>query len=203
MLKFLDDKVPEEWEKNAYPSLKPLKSWVLDLIVRIEFFSKWLYEGPPNSFWLSAFFFPQGFLTAALQQYARKTTTPIDALQFRACVRDYFEDDVRDVPDDGVNIHGLFLQGAKWSMARGCVEDSDPKVILVKFPVIWLEPVDSHENLEQGCYMCPLYKTSTRRGELSTTGHSTNFVRYMDISTEAPADDWTRRGVALLCMTDD
>lgn len=35
---FLDKKVPEMWEKAAYPSLKPLASWVNDFIERIIFF---------------------------------------------------------------------------------------------------------------------------------------------------------------------
>jgi len=97
---------------------------------------------------------------------------------------DFFGDDVRVVPENGVNIHGLFLQGAKWNLSRACVEDSDPKEVICKFPCIWLEAVDVAEHLEQGCYSCPLYKESTRRGELSTTGHSTNFVGYFCIPTE-------------------
>lgn len=34
---FLLKKVPELWEKVAYPSLKPLSSWLPDLIERVEF----------------------------------------------------------------------------------------------------------------------------------------------------------------------
>lgn len=109
MGKILDDRVPLPWETAAYPSLKPLASWVVDLIARVNFLSGWLYEGPPASFWAPAFFFPQGFMTAALQTYARKTKTPIDALKFRTVMRDVYGDGVDSAPDDGVNIHGLFL----------------------------------------------------------------------------------------------
>lgn len=76
--RFLDNKVPLQWEGVGYPSLKPLSSWVPDLIQRVQFLTKWLHEGVPVSYWVPAFFFPQGFMTAALQTYARKTATPID-----------------------------------------------------------------------------------------------------------------------------
>ena len=142
-------------------------------------------------------------MTAALQTYARKTRTPIDALAFRTNVREYLRDGVTGPPDDGVHIHGLFLQGARWDYTRKTVEDSEPGKAIVDCPVIWLEPVDINENLETGCFSCPLYKTSTRRGELSTTGHSTNFIGYLQLPTERSADYWVRRGAALLCMTDD
>lgn len=46
-VRFLNDKVPAGWEKVGYPSLKPLSSWVVDFILRLEFLGKWLYEGPP------------------------------------------------------------------------------------------------------------------------------------------------------------
>jgi dynein heavy chain len=56
--KFLDNKVPANWETVAYPCLKPLGSWLKDMIARIDFMSTWLYNGPPASFWLPAFYFP-------------------------------------------------------------------------------------------------------------------------------------------------
>ena len=34
---------------------------------------------------------------------------------------------------------------------------------------------------EKKIYKCPLYKTHNRKGTLSTTGHSTNFIFYVDV----------------------
>jgi dynein heavy chain len=64
--KFLDGKVPDNWTGVGYPCLKPLASWFKDMIKRIEFISNWLYQGPPNTYWSPAFFFPQGFITATM-----------------------------------------------------------------------------------------------------------------------------------------
>ena len=55
-----------------------------------------------------------------------------------------------------------------------------------------------------GRYTCPLYKTTARRGELSTTGHSTNFVLAVLLSTGASAvQHWVKRGAALVTQLDD
>jgi dynein heavy chain len=74
--------------------------------------------------------------------------------------------------------------------------------------VIWMKVVMQDEfaalKEQAGRYLCPLYKTSERRGTLSTTGHSTNFVTYFYIpSLEQDQGHWVRRGVALLCMLDE
>jgi len=63
---FLNKKVPENWEEVAYPSLKPLASWVADLIERVAFFKEWVDKTNMPSYWISAMFFPQGFMTACL-----------------------------------------------------------------------------------------------------------------------------------------
>lgn len=38
----LNNKVPELWQEHAYPSLKPLSSWIENLNERIEFLANWL-----------------------------------------------------------------------------------------------------------------------------------------------------------------
>ena len=74
----LNNFVPEIWHKRAYPSLKPLASWVLDFIERLEFMQKWIDEGAPANFWISGFFFTQSFMTGAKQNFARKYIIAID-----------------------------------------------------------------------------------------------------------------------------
>jgi len=95
------------------------------------------------------------------------------------------------------------MQGARWDATKKVVEDSQIGVVIVEFPVIWLEPVLEDEIKTEKMFACPLYKTSVRAGELSTTGHSTNFVQYISIPSDKDQDYWIRRGTALLCMTDD
>lgn len=109
--RFLLNIVPESWERNTvgYPSLKPLASWIDDFIERIKFLGDWLYNGPPVSFWLSAFFFPQGFMTASLQLYARANSFPIDELVFQTHVLQIFRDEITEAPESGVHIHGIYI----------------------------------------------------------------------------------------------
>jgi dynein heavy chain, axonemal len=68
----LDNKVPDIWAKVAYPSLKPLGSWTLDFIKRLEFIQNWIDNGTPTNFWISGFYFTQSFFTGVLQNFARK-----------------------------------------------------------------------------------------------------------------------------------
>ncbi|KAJ3137918.1 Dynein heavy chain 6, axonemal [Physocladia obscura] len=195
----LNNEVPEIWAKAAYPSLKPLASWIKDLKLRVEFLNEWLDHGQPASFWLPGLFYPQGIL----QNHARKYNIPIDSLAFAYKVTNYEtgdseidddisvkpnkavterpigspkdeEDEFKEYPDsDGVLMRGIFIEGARWDRQKRSLQDSFPMEMFS-------------------------YKTSARAGTLSTTGQSTNFVIAVNLTTDVPAEVWIAKGVALL-----
>ena len=96
------------------------------------------------------------------------------------------------------------MQGARWSKENKVIQESHEKIIFDLLPTVLLKPVKLSDHLEQSnIYNCPVYKTSLRRGVLSTTGHSTNFVLTLEIPSDKPESYWINRGVAALCQLDD
>ncbi|GAB1598116.1 dynein heavy chain 3, axonemal-like [Argonauta hians] len=194
--------VPAIWAVKSYPSLKPLGSYVSDLLARIQFFNRWVSDGQPSVFWISGFYFTQSFLMGVLQNYARCHQIPIDHLTITFQVLQHQHEE-SSKPIAGAYINGLFLEGARWCRQRGILEEALPKVLYDLMPIIWIKPVKKEEFNSVQSYDCPVYKTSIRRGDLSSTGHSTNYVVTIQLPSDRGEDYWTNQGVALLCQLDD
>lgn len=200
---FVFQKVPPAWENAGYPCLKPLPSWVEDFVGRIDFMGKWLHDGPRPAYWLSGFFFPQGFMTAVKQTYSRTHAIAVDTLRIASEMTGLEAHDVTEAPENGAYIYGLFMEGGRFCREKMQMAESQPRQLLDDLPAIRLVPVISADYDPKDVYSCPLYKTSIRAGTLSTTGHSTNFVVTMTVPSTTPEDHWVRRGCAMLCMRDD
>ena len=124
-------RIPSMWAKKSYPSLKKLGGYVSDLITRLTFLQTWIDQGhAPYCFWLSGFYFPQSFMTAVNQNFARKYQIPIDLIGFKFEITEKEQaTDVTEKADDGAFINGLFFEGARWDRDAQLVSESKPKVL--------------------------------------------------------------------------
>ena len=200
------NQVPKSWASVAYPSLKPCSAWFDDLMDRLQFQYDWIDSGVPIVFWISGFYFPQAFLTGSLQNFARKYQLPIDTVNFNFNLLEADWTTLKRKPDDGVYVRGLFLEGARWDASIKSLNDSLPKQLYTDLPVMHLCPQQFRKDPTSGIYRCPVYKILSRRGVLSTTGHSTNFIMWIEIPSnrshilnnegKADQEEWIRAGVA-------
>uniref|UniRef100_A0A182FSK0 AAA+ ATPase domain-containing protein n=1 Tax=Anopheles albimanus TaxID=7167 RepID=A0A182FSK0_ANOAL len=215
---FGNNQVPQLWHSKGYLTTKTLASWVTDLQHRIENVRDWCMNGLPISSWICGLFFPQSFLTGALQTYARKHNIPIDTLRFDYevmgttlqqsviynCRAKNDNDELYGnlcPPEDGVFIHGIFIEAGRWDREEGGLCDAMFRQLVAHLPVVWLKPCTTLEIGQR--YEAPLYKTSARAGVLSTTGQSTNFVLAVLLDTEQPIEHWILRGTALVTLITD
>merc|ERR1711896_71565 len=100
--------VPKAWS-FCYPSLKSLGNWMRDLQARESAMGGWAKKEMPKVFWLGAFTYPTGFLTALLQTSARKNGVAIDTLSWEFPVLNIPLVSITQSAKDGSYCHGLFL----------------------------------------------------------------------------------------------
>ena len=185
------DTVPASWTKRAYPSLNGLTAWYIDLLLRIKDLESWVTDfNMPSCIWLGGFFNPQSFLTAIMQSMARKNEWPLDKMCLQCDVsKKMNREDFSAPPREGAYIHGLFMEGARWDIQSGLLQEARLKELTPSVPVIFIRaiPVDKQET--KNVYACPVYKTRER---------GPTFVWTFNLKTKEKPAKWIIGGVALL-----
>lgn len=157
------DLVPASWRKLAYPSLRPLGSWLQNLLMRVQQLSEWTADlGVPKVVWLSGLFNPQSFLTAVMQTTARRNDWPLDKTVILTEVTKKQPDQIDAPSRDGAFIHGLTLEGCRWDDKVGALDDSKPKELFCPMPVILVRAVTVDKAEMKDAYQCPVYTTEAR-----------------------------------------
>ncbi|XP_053515524.1 dynein axonemal heavy chain 14 [Artibeus jamaicensis] len=185
--------------------------------------------GFPVRYWLPAFFFPQAFLTAVLQDYARSQGLSMDTLTFtHHVVSDTAEREEKelsviiqkklnivrtafkatDSTHVGVHVFGLFIEGARWDHGEKVLEDSLPRELCCDFPEIHFLPTkistetantSNQTDSELYAFECPVYQTPERLRTVTSTGLPSNFLMSVYLPTKKPPSHWITMQVALLC----
>ena len=97
------DQVPASWARKAYPSLYGLTAWYADLLQRVKELETWTSDFQlPAAVWLAGFFNPQSFLTAIMQQMARKNEWPLDRMCLQCDVTKKSREDMAGPPREGM-----------------------------------------------------------------------------------------------------
>jgi dynein heavy chain len=186
------DRQPPLWAKNAWPSKRPLSTWLFDLTSRLQQLDEW-QQNPmeiPKVTWLSGLITPQSFLTAIMQVTAQKNQLELDKLLIQTDVTKKMTTDELDSHSrDGAYIHGLQMQGARWELQAGHIDRSKPKEMFCPVPCMNCRAVSADKLEKNNVYSCPTYKT-TQRGP--------TYVFNAQLKTKSPASRWVMAGVGLI-----
>ncbi len=199
------NRVSALWVKYSYPSLKSLGAWLADCLLRVAQLQKWVdvpgcpSKNVPVSLWISALSNPMAYVTAILQVKARTAEQPLDQMEIWTDMTQMMEpEEATAYPEDGMDIHGLCMEGARWDTKRGLIAESIPKELHPKLPLVLVRGVLYADVDKTGIFDCPVYIT-TKRGDSPPYGV---FCFIATLKTNTDVNKWILAGAAIM-MSDD
>lgn len=186
-----NETLPIWWVKLGFPSTRPLRSWVANLKERCAQLDDWIADplNVPKVVDLSRLFNPQSFLTAIKQVCCQQQHLELDKLQV---FTDVTKRDVKQIDiaaREGAFVTGMYLEGARWDVNSNSLEDSKPKEMFMRMPVINCKSGLQQDREDKNIYICPTYCVPTRRP---------HFVFAAQLRTKQPPAKWVLAGVALI-----
>jgi len=186
-----NEKLPMWWVKLGFPSTRPLRSWLVNLKERCTQLDDWIADpmSIPKVVDISKLFNPQSFLTAIKQLTCQQQSLELDKLQVFTEVTKRDVKNIDTAAREGAFVTGLYLEGARWDMNANSLDDSKPKEMFTRMPVINCKAGLQNDKDEKNTYICPTYCVPTRRPY---------YVFPAQLKTKHPPAKWVLAGVALI-----
>jgi len=180
-----------KWSKYGFPSTRALMSWIGNLKDRCEQLNDWVAEplSIPKVVDISKLFNPQSFLTAIKQLTCQQQQLELDKLQVFTEVTKRDAKAIEAAARDGAFVAGMYLEGARWDIIANCLDESKPKEMFFKMPVVLCKAGPVSDKEEKNIYICPTYCVPTRRPY---------YVFAAQLRTKLPAAKWILGGVAII-----
>ena len=190
--------LPDAWRRMTPQTEKKLGSWVTWFLRRRAQYDDWIQNGEPKVIWLSGFHTPETFLAALVQTACRMKGWALDRSTLYTEVTKITDSkDIKEKPEFGCYVEGLFLEGAAWDLRKSCLVRQPPKQLVQELPILRIIPVEASKLKLSNCFKTPVYITQARRSAMGT-----GLVMEADLASAEHASHWTLQGVAL-CLNID
>ena len=185
--------VPQMWIALAPMTEKPLGSWILHFVSRVDQFEEWSdpNRGEPAVMWLAGLHIPESYLSALVQQACRLRGWPLDkSTLFTAVTKFEKREEVAEKLEMGCYASGLKLEGASWDKSSMTLCRQEPKVLVTDLPFLQIMPVEVNRLKINGQFLTPVYVTPMRANAMQVGGVFTAYLR-----SDVHDSLWTLQGV--------
>ncbi|XP_023932050.1 dynein heavy chain 8, axonemal-like [Lingula anatina] len=198
-------RIPRTWcalsGHSAPPQNYPLGQWLTSLTERNQHFEKIIILGREKmpAYWLGAFFNPKALLALLKQDshkhYSVDRSGSVEPFVFQTEITARDKDHLRDPPQEGMFVFGLYMWGCAWEKTTGELLDLPPKHGCTPLPVVHITcwPQSEKPNIQDPTraaetYACPLFHSRTAPRDP---------IMEIDVRREnIPATRWALRGLS-------
>jgi len=188
--------LPPALARISWPGVS-LATWSRMLGDRTHLWHSVSHRGLPLTLCPAALTNIKGLLAAIVSDHARDArntdNTPFEHWSPSLQVTKYMDmSNVKEKPDQGVYLHGLWLDGAAWDAKEQCLKDPSPLHRFNALPVVHATATAMAAPGAEHKFECPCFRSSR-----------TELVGVAYLSSDVAPVKWILHGVAMVCERPD
>jgi len=134
---FFNGFLPPMWVKLAPPTEKSLVNWISHFDRRNKQYRDWIDVEEPKVIWLSGLHIPESYLTGLIQATCRQKQWALDkSTMYTNVTKIRDSKEITKRLEQGTYVQGLYIEGAKWSMEKDCLDYQNPKELVDEMPLV-------------------------------------------------------------------